>query len=77
MEINYEDFDKTYIKKEDLNNWLAKHFKSEHITINDLLATIEDLDYDVEHLQDEIRILESDNTDCDEDAYMERIRLGI
>ena len=41
-----------YILKSDLNEWIAKYFKKDLISIDDLLAVIEDFDYQVEHLQE-------------------------
>jgi len=42
-----------YIKKETLNKWVAKYFKQELISIDDLIGCIEDLDGELEHLKEE------------------------
>lgn len=37
-----------YIKKDDLNNWIAKYFKNDLISIDDMINVIENLDGEVE-----------------------------
>lgn len=58
----YEKLEKsgiaTYIKKEDLNTWVAKYFTNDLISINDLIGCIEDLADKVEHLEEEKEELE-------------------
>lgn len=49
-----------YIKVEDLNKWIAKYFeKQDLITIDDLLAVIEELDGEVENLKMKYEELEN------------------
>lgn len=47
-----------YIRKEDLNTWIAKHFKSELISVEDLIGCIEDLDGEIDDLRYKIEELE-------------------
>lgn len=49
-----------YIRKEDLPRWIAKYFKKDLISIDDLLGCIEDLDSDVENLKSKLEDLEND-----------------
>lgn len=49
-----------YIRKEDLPRWIAKHFKKDLISVDDLLECIEDLDSDVENLKGKLEDLEND-----------------
>jgi len=76
MQIFYDNFDNVFIMKEDINKWLGEHFSKDRISINDLLATIEDLDSEVECLKEKINLLENKDNEIDDD-YIERIRLGI
>lgn len=41
-----------YIKKTDLNKWIAKYFNEDLISVQDLLGCIEDLDGDLENLKE-------------------------
>lgn len=41
-----------YIKKADLNKWVAKYFKEDLISVDDLISIIEELDGDLEHLKE-------------------------
>ena len=50
-----------YIRKEDLNSWIAKYFKEELISIDDLIAVIEDLDGDIDKLKDKINELKNND----------------
>lgn len=50
----------TYIKKEDLNKWVAKYFKQDLISIDDLIDCIEELDDKVSNLSDELNDLKED-----------------
>ncbi len=43
-----------YIKKSDLNRWVAKYFNKDLITIEDLIDTIEDLDDEISDLKDQL-----------------------
>lgn len=49
-----------YIKKNELSEWLAKYFKQDLISIDDLLGVMEDLDSDVKRLEEKIQDLEQD-----------------
>lgn len=50
-----------YIKKEDLNRWVAKYFsKQDLISVEDLIGCIEDLDSQVENLKEQINDLEQE-----------------
>lgn len=49
-----------YILKSDLNEWIAKYFKNDLISISMLLGCIEDLDHEVDRLKDKIKDLEND-----------------
>ena len=51
-----------YIKKEELNEWIAKYFKNDLISIDDMLGVIEDLDGQVNHLKEELeRVMTKDD----------------
>lgn len=45
--------DNVFIKKEELNEWIAKYFKENLISIDDLLRLLEDLDYKIGCLEEE------------------------
>ena len=51
-----------YIKKESLNDWIVKHLprNKDLFTIADLISAIEDLDFEVEHLEERIKELEGE-----------------
>ena len=50
----------TYIKKEDLNKYTAKHFIQDLISVDDLLDCIEMLDEKIENLERQIEDREQD-----------------
>ena len=65
-----------YIKREDLNRWVAKYFYKDFISISDLIDTIEELDDRIEYLEstiDEMKI-KHDNIDelVDEQILMNK-----
>ena len=43
-----------YILKKDLNRWIAKYFDKDLISIDDMLAVIESLDEEKEHLEEQL-----------------------
>lgn len=47
-----------YIKKEELNEWLAKHFEGDLISIDDLLNKMEDMDCEIDNLKEKIEEME-------------------
>ena len=49
-----------YIKKENLNKWIAKHFDKDIISIDDLIGIIEDLDDEIEYWKEKYEDLEQD-----------------
>ena len=58
-----------YIRKSDLNEWVAKYFQTDLISIEDLISTIEDLDGEVEHLKEEIEDMQKPKEPDEYDAY--------
>lgn len=52
-----------FIKKEELNEWVAKHFKGDLISINDMISVIEDLDSEIDRLEEKIEDIEQDKED--------------
>ena len=42
-----------YLKASELPGWITKYFKSDLISVDDLLDCIEELDSDLEHLKEE------------------------
>ena len=47
--------DKIYIKAEDVNKWISKHFNGQDIvSVDYLLGIIEELDSEVERLNEEL-----------------------
>lgn len=53
-----------YIKKEELNSWVAKYFQHQDlITIDDLICCIENLDEEVDYLKEQIENMEQDVED--------------
>lgn len=55
--------DNIYIKKDNLGTWIAKYFKQDLISIDDLIGCIEDLDEEIDSLKDKIEELEQDIED--------------
>lgn len=55
--------DNVFIKKEELNYWIAKYFKMDLISIDDLISCIEDLGGKVEHYEEELEDLKQDIQD--------------
>lgn len=52
--LNNHPMNNVYIKKEDVNKWIGKHFPNQDlISIDDLIGCIEDLDGELEHLKEE------------------------
>ena len=48
-----------YIKADNLNKWVSKHFKNQDIIpISDLLSVIEDLTFEIDELKGKIKELE-------------------
>lgn len=47
-----------YIKKEELNEWLAKYFIGDLISIDDLLNKMEDMDCEIDNLKEKIEDME-------------------
>ena len=74
-----------YIYKDDLIEYKAtyelfnRQFKQQLISVDDLISKIEELSDEIEHLEEKIKDLEKYDEDdyFDEDAYMERKKLGI
>ena len=70
--------DNVFIKKEELNKWVAKYFPTQDIiSIDDLINTIEDLDYIKTDLEERIDELLSKNDYPEEERDREREVLGI
>lgn len=55
-----------YIKKSNLNEWVAKYFNADLISVDDLVSIIEELDSEVEHLKEEIEDIQQEK---EEDTY--------
>lgn len=53
----------TFIKRDSLNKWVAKHFNKDLISVDDLIGCIEDLDDEVETLKTKIEDMEQDIND--------------
>ena len=52
--------EQVFIRKEDLNKWLAEHFPNKDlISVDDLLSEIEDLDSEITRLEEKIEELEN------------------
>lgn len=50
-----------YIKKEDLNSWVAKYFENQTlISVDNLISVIEDLDTEIENWKSKYEDLEND-----------------
>jgi hypothetical protein len=70
--------DNVYIKKEELNEWIAKYFPMQDIiSIGDLISTIEDLDEIKTDMEERIEELLTPNDYPDEERDREREVLGI
>lgn len=52
-----------FILKSELNEWIAKYFKNDLVSIDDLLRVIEDLDSEIERLNDKIKDLKQEEFD--------------
>ena len=52
-----------YIKKEDLNSWVAKYFTQDLISIDDLIDCIENIDSEIDRLNEKIEDLKQDIED--------------
>lgn len=62
--LNNKPMDYVYIKKEDVDRWIGKHFPNKDlISIDDLIGCIEDLDSEVERLKEKYEDLEKDLED--------------
>lgn len=61
-----------YIRKEELNRWVAKYFRNDLISVQDLLETIEELDDEISNLKDKIEEMEQPKDNIDEkiDEYL-------
>lgn len=55
-----------YILKDSLNRWVAKYFKKDLISVQELIETIEELDDEISNLKDKIEELESKHDNIDE-----------
>lgn len=53
--------DQIFIKKEELNYWIAKYFKGDLISIEDMLGVIEDLDGEIDILKEELNRYEQNH----------------
>lgn len=70
--------DNVFIKKEELNKWVAKYFPTQDIiSIDDLINTIEDLDDIRTDLEERIDELLNKNDYPEEERDREREVLGI
>ena len=49
-----------FIKKEELNEWVAKYFKGDLISIDNMISVIEDLDSEIDRLKERIEDIEQD-----------------
>ena len=52
--------DEVYIDMRKENAWIRKYFNSDLVSIEELLATIEDLDGEIEHWKEKYQDLEED-----------------
>lgn len=55
--------DEVYIDMRKENAWIRKYFNSDLVSIEELLATIEDLDGEIEHWKEKYEDLEEDLRD--------------
>ena len=60
-----------YILKSDLNEWIAKYFHKDLISISELLGCIEDLDWKIEDLKEQLKKYEEPSEDWQEIEYDE------
>jgi hypothetical protein len=42
-----------FIKREELNKWIAKYFKEDLVSIDDILRVLEDLEFELDSLKEE------------------------
>ena len=42
-----------FIKREELNKWIAKYFKEDLVSLEDLLRVLEDLEFELDSLKEE------------------------
>lgn len=42
-----------FIKREELNKWIAKYFKEDLVSIDDILRVLEDLDNELDRVKEE------------------------
>ena len=61
-----------YIKREDLNRWVAQYFRYDLISVQELIEVIEELDDEISHLKETIEELETKHDNIDEltDEYL-------
>ena len=52
-----------YVLRDNLNKWVAKYFKYDLISINDLINCIEDLDEELDRYKEKLEDLEQDLED--------------
>ena len=45
--------EKVFIKREELNKWIAKYFKEDLVSIDDILRVLEDLEFELDSLKEE------------------------
>lgn len=55
--------DNVYLKKEELQSWIAKYFTKDLVSIDDLICCIEDLDDEIDTLKTKIEDMEQDIED--------------
>lgn len=42
-----------FIKREELNKWIAKYFKNDLVSIDDILRVLEDLEFELDSIKEE------------------------
>ena len=42
-----------FIKREELNKWIAKYFKEDLVSIDDILRVLEDLEFELDSIKEE------------------------
>ena len=52
--------DNVYVLKQDLDKWVAKYFKKDIITIEDLIDVIGELDDEIDDLKEQLEDLKND-----------------